>query len=188
LCGTATVDIAIRPAIQAVSDNAGRETWRSERLIYRRVADRALDSHRLQLGPLENTGNPDYRIQAEQTERRCRIVKIHGACFDLGYQIVGQCVDVCLQAQRSSGLRTQSLAHASQLRTRDDLMELQHAAPKVFVAKRLEAECLFPFGKQGHLVRRVIGLRLSRKTAWQRGHQDYRSAGERSGAGRCAFE
>jgi hypothetical protein len=91
----ADVQVARGPAVQAFSDARG------ERVIDRRVTERALDAHRADPALLvEETRHTDDGVQFEQRERRRGVVEAHLPGFDLLLERGRQDVRVDLETDR----------------------------------------------------------------------------------------
>jgi hypothetical protein len=104
----ADVQVAVRPAVEALAD-AG-----SEGVVDVRMAERALDAHRLDAaGLVELAGHADHGIELEQREGRGGIVEVDLAGLDSRDQLGGQGLRVHFQPDRQRGLGADAAADAA---------------------------------------------------------------------------
>jgi hypothetical protein len=94
----AHVEVAIRPAVEAAADA------RDERVVDRRVAQRAADADRREAAlRIEAALHADDRVELQQRERDRRIREVHLPVREPLAQARGQCGGVDLQADAERG-------------------------------------------------------------------------------------
>ncbi len=136
----ADVQVAVRPAVEASTDA------RRQLVVDRGMAQRALDADRAELALVEETGDADDGVEAQESDRGRWSVEVDLAALEGCDQIGRQAVRVDLEADRQSGARTDAGAHAAERLTGDRLVEAQRAAPEGFVAEGVVAEDLAALG------------------------------------------
>src|SRR5262249_32946531 len=135
----ADIQVPVRPAVQAFSDA------RSERVVDRGVAERALDTHRGDpAGFVKVAGHSDDRVELEQAKRRRGIIQIDLALLELLLERVGKSVCVYLETHGEGCLRAHPASHSAVLLTGDGLVELQCVSPEGFASERVVAKDLLP--------------------------------------------
>ena len=107
------------------------------------MAKSALDSDRADASFLvKQAGNTDDGVEFEQRERRCWVLEIDLALFELLLERAGEGVRVDLEAHRQRGLRAHSASDAAVFLTGDRLVELKRVSPEGLAAESLVAEDL----------------------------------------------
>ena len=108
-----------------------------------------MNADRVQVvGLIEEPGQTNDGIEAQQLDGNRRIVQIHITVPQLRNQIRRQCVHIDFEAHRQSRVRTHARPNTTQGCTFDRVVQLQRAAPKGVIAKCIEPECVLSFGEQ----------------------------------------
>jgi hypothetical protein len=132
----AHVEVAVGPTIETPADA------RSERVVHRGVAQRALNAERRHSITVEERRDADHRVGLEQDHGRRRGRQIHFSSSERGDHLAGQRIGVDLEAERQSRLGGEPRADAAVrvASAGDRQMQLQRVAPKRFVAEGLVAK------------------------------------------------
>src|SRR5438067_2764737 len=116
---------------------------RSERIVNRRVAERALDADALQTAvPVLEARHTDDGIEVEERERRVGRVQVDLPAGDCVLDRERQGIDIHLQADRDRGRRAYSGARAAVSGAFDGFVQPERPAPEVLVAEGIESERL----------------------------------------------
>src|SRR5688572_11819611 len=103
------------------------------------MAQGALRSHRRDSsGAVEPAGDSDNRIELEQRKRRCRVIQVDFPCFDLSFQLLGQCVLVHFQADCEGSLRADAWPDAAVFLAGNGLVQPQGIAEKSLRTEGIE--------------------------------------------------
>ncbi len=138
----ADVQVAVRPAIQPVTDA------RRERVVHRRMAEGALDAEGAQSSlAVGEPRHADDRVRGQESHGDGGIVEVHLVGLQRIDGCLGQRVDVDLQPHRERGLRADAGTHAAERGALDGLVQQQRVAPESLVAERIEAEDVAPLAQ-----------------------------------------
>ncbi len=150
----AHVEVPVRPPIQPPPDPL------RERVVHRRVAERAGDPHGHDLLVVELRLHPDDGVGAKELERRLRVVEAHRPVLEHLANGLGNLPDVHLQPELQRLARREPLANAAVFLSRDRLVETELPAPVRLTPEGVLSEDLLPFLQ--HLPRVLVDLLVPR--------------------------
>ena len=139
----ADVQIAVCPPVEPMPD-AGRE-----RVVHRRVTERTLHAHRrdASVGSAHRR-DADDRLRVEERKRVRRIVEVHPARCQATENCRRHAVDVDFQPHRERSGRAHSRSDPSEPGSGDRLVQLERAAPELFIAEGVVAKNILAATKQ----------------------------------------
>ena len=106
------------------------DAWR-ERAVDGRVAERALNAHRLEAAVgIGKSRDADHCVQLEKGDRRGRVFQVDFPGLELLLQSVRERVHVHLEADVQRGLRRDAGADAAVPLARDGFVQLEGVAPE----------------------------------------------------------
>jgi hypothetical protein len=128
---------------------------RRERVVDCRVAERALNAHRLHwsargrgVAALEEGRHAHDRVEPEQRNGRSGVVQVDGAVLDPVHDGSRQGVHVDLQTELQGGRRAHAVTEATVGRADDRLVQLDRIAPEHLVAEGVETKRLASLGNE----------------------------------------
>src|SRR5262245_48518949 len=113
---------------------------RGDRVVYGRMAKRALDAHRDKPRALEESLDSDHGVLAQEFQRDRQIVEADLSALDRHEYLPGQRIRVNLQAHEERSAWAYARANAPQTLSCDRLVETQQATPEGLVTERVVAE------------------------------------------------
>ena len=124
------------------------------------MAKRTLNPYRLEaVIRVEEPCDTDHRIELQERESDCRVIKVHLTLLELFDERCGERIDIDFQADGQRGLWAQAGTDTSKFCSLDRLMEFKRISPESLVVEGGESKHLPTLIKQINCVVEICFVR-----------------------------